>query len=166
MGLRRGVILTACVVAGAMLPAARAIAFGPDAAGCGAEHKVVVAVRRDSVSGSTWALMVDCEHPERPARMVLMADKSAAVGEVKGAVGVRSVRVETVAPMVVRAGETVRLWSQDGVSRLETTGVAQESGAAGRRIRVRLLRQEMQSDEAERFLTGVVDGPGSVEMGR
>jgi flagella basal body P-ring formation protein FlgA len=68
--------------------------------------------------------------------------------------------------MVVRAGEMVRLWSQDGLSRMETTGVAQESGVVGKRIRVRLLRQGMNSDEVEKFLSGVVDGPGSVEMGR
>jgi Chaperone for flagella basal body P-ring formation len=142
MGCNRKMhLMVACVVA--MLPAARAIAFSPDAVGCDVEHKAIVSVKRDSLLSLQWAVMVDCEHPERPARMVLLSDNAAVAGGIKGAVEVRSVSVEPVAPVLVRAGETVRLWSQDGVTRIETTGVAQESGAAGKQIRVRLLREGM-----------------------
>ncbi len=160
---RRMLLMVACVVAGAMLPTARAMAFSPDAGGCDAGHKAIVSVKRDSLLSLQWAVTVDCEHPERPARMVLLRDNAAAADGVKAA-EVRSVRVEPVATMLVRAGETVRLWSQDDVTRLETTGVAQESGAAGKQVRVRLLRQGMNSDEAEIFVIGVVDGLGSVEI--
>ena len=66
--------------------------------------------------------------------------------------------------MVVRAGETVRAWRQDGMTSIETSGVAEQSGAAGTRIQVRLLRRDLDGQDVERHVSGVVDGVGSVEL--
>jgi flagella basal body P-ring formation protein FlgA len=82
------------------------------------------------------------------------------------AVAAPTVVVKEAAPLVVKAGETVRVWSWDGMVKMETTGVAQVGGELGKRIRVRLMRQGMESAGTEIFVTGMVSGLGSVEMGR
>jgi Chaperone for flagella basal body P-ring formation len=142
------------------LGAASEHAWGQSGASCG-----VVTVKRDAVRDLQWAVVVDCEHPERPARLVPAVGKDVVPVRVVAA-AVPVAVVKEIAPLVVRAGETVRVWSNDGVVKMDTTGVAQESGGVGKRIRVRMLRQGMESTEVERFVTGVVAGPGSVEMGR
>ena len=153
MGLRvRWILMVALLDA--------AYASGQSAASCG-----VVAVKHDAVRDLRWALVVDCEHPERPARW-MPAGKDVAEMKTVAAVAAPVVAVQSVASLVVKAGDTVRVWSSGGVVRMETTGVAQENGAVGARIRVRMLRQGMESVGEERFVTGVVAGPGSVEMGR
>ena len=125
----------------------------------------LVSVTQDTLLRSRWALLVDCQHPEWPARMMLLpkeVDSSEVAGTV---VTVRRARIQRVAaaPMV-QAGETVRLWGRDAVASLETTAVAEESGDVGKRIRVRLLRRGIDSEEAPKQLAGVIDGAGSVEM--
>ena len=46
-------------------------AAGCEAAGASASMRVV-SVRQDALLGSRWGLMVDCAHPERPSRWVLL----------------------------------------------------------------------------------------------
>jgi hypothetical protein len=124
----------------------------------------LVSVTRDTLLRSRWALLVDCQHPEWPARMMLLpkeVDQSEAAGT---PAPVRSANTQRVAAPMVRAGETVRLWRRDAVASLETTGVAEESGDVGRRIRVRLLRRGIDTEETPKQVAGVVDGAGSVEM--
>jgi hypothetical protein len=134
------------------------------AAGCaaaGAPAGVrVISVKQDAVLGSRWGLMVDCAHPERPSRWVLLT----ASDELKVETKVQSVVAAVRRPMVVRAGETVRAWSQDGVASIETSGVAEQSGVAGARIQVRLTRRGLDGESVERHVSGVVDGVGSVEI--
>jgi predicted deacylase len=105
--------------------------------------------------------MVDCAHPERPSRWVLLGAETAEElkVEVKGQT-TAAVRV----PMAVLAGEAVRVWRRDGMASIETSGVAERSGAVGARIRVRLVRRGVDGESVERHETGVVDGVGSVEL--
>ena len=137
-----------------------ACAFGQSTASCG-----IVAVKHDAVRDLRWALVVDCDHSQRPARWV-PAGRDVAEMRTVAVVSAPAVAVQGTAPLVVKAGETVRVSNNGDVVRMQTTGVAQESGTVGKRIRVRLLRQGMESAAEERFVTGVVIGPGSVEMGR
>jgi len=141
---------------------ARANAAGCEAAGASAGMRVV-SVRQDALLGSRWGLMVDCAHPERPSRWVLLTGKAAEDG-LKFAGNVRSTVAAVRGPMVVRAGETVKAWRRDGMTSIETSGVAEQSGVAGARIQVRLLRRDLDGQDAERHVSGVVDGVGSVEL--
>jgi hypothetical protein len=134
-------------------------AAGCEAAGGSAAMRVV-SVRQDALLGSRWGLMVDCAHPERPSRWVLLT--SDAKLKVDGKV--QSVTTAVRGPMVVRAGETVRAWRQDGMTSIETSGVAEQGGAAGTRIQVRLLRRDLDGQDVERHVSGVVDGVGSVGL--
>jgi hypothetical protein len=171
---RRLLLLVAGCIAGLAVASTDAIAMG-----CGsgvspaasALPEVVarpslrlISVKQDSLLNSRWALMVDCEHPEWPARMVLLAGKEDAIEGLKFAAKIQSSSAAGRVPMMVRAGETVRAWRQDGMASLVTSGVAEQGGAVGQRIQVRLLRNGMDGQDAEMHVSGVVDGVGSVEI--
>src|ERR1700722_6025788 len=80
-------------------------AAGCDAAGASASMRVV-SVRQDALLGSRWGLMVDCAHPERPSRWVLLTSDAKLKVEMKA----ESVTAGVRGAMVVRAGETVKAW--------------------------------------------------------
>ena len=134
-------------------------AAGCEAVGAPASMRVI-SVRQDALLGSRWGLMVDCAHPERPSRWVLLTGDAKLKGETK----VQSVTAAVREPMAVRAGEMVKAWRQDKMTSIETSGVAEQSGVAGTRIQVRLLRRDLDGQDVERHVSGVVDGVGSVEL--
>jgi hypothetical protein len=138
-----------------LLPAA-----GFAAGACEVGPRVV----RDAELARSWRLIVDCRHPEWPARMVATTD--AAGREIAGGVKPRDSSPAVKAPVMVRAGETVRVWRQDAMVRLETSGVAESGGEFGKPIRVRLIRRDSSGQVVEQHVNGLVDGLGSVEMSR
>jgi hypothetical protein len=68
------------------------------------------------------------------------------------------------ASMVVRAGDVVRLWHREDYLNIEVTAVAQESGALGQAIRVRMVYPKNGETREERQFTGIVRGPSDLEM--
>lgn len=141
---------------------------GVDAA-IGMDGYRVSSLHRDAVLGRSWASVERCGHPEWPAVSVPREPKagrdglmlaSAAPHGVPPPAGQAAVHREAI---TVRAGETVRLWRHEANLRLELTGVSEESGAVGTRVRVRVLAKQ---DEGERPRTmfGLVRGPADVEM--
>jgi Chaperone for flagella basal body P-ring formation len=154
MGLRRGIWFGVLVLCASV----DAHAAGCVAVGASAPMRLV-SVRQDVLLHSRWGLMVDCAHPERPSRWVLL---TGADDGLKFAMATQSRMAAVREPMVVRAGETVRAWRRDGMASIETSGVAEQSGIAGARIQVRLPRRDV--DGVEMHVSGVVDGVGSVEI--
>jgi flagella basal body P-ring formation protein FlgA len=80
--------------------------------------------------------------------------------------GVRSVQAMAAAPLLVRAGERVRLWRRDAVVRIEMSGVAESSARDGERVVVRVTRETEDAGLATQEIAGVVRGAGDVEMVR
>lgn len=136
-------------------------AAGCEAAGASSSMRLI-SVKQDAVLHSRWGLMVDCAHPERPSRWVLLPGDTG--DGLKFSVKVQSTTAAIRGPMVVRAGESVRAWRRDGMALIETNGVAEQSGVAGARIQVRLMRRGLDGESVERHVSGVVDGVGSVEL--
>jgi len=151
IGLGFGVAWSACVAA--------AFAQG---AGCSGDGHRVVATRWDAVMGKSWELVEDCAHPERPARLI------AAVSAIEaGPAGIaRGVPVAVVQPLLVRAGDVVRLWQQTDTVRIEMTGVVERSAAMGERVVVRVTRQTEDAGLTVQRIDGTVRGAGDVEMER
>jgi hypothetical protein len=112
-------------------------------------------VRWDPLLGQQWATIASCDHPERPSIALLMSSPRATTEEVS----------PTPFP-IVHAGDLVRLWKQENDLRIEASGIAAESGATGRRIRVRLLRSDLDGQLQEQALFGIVRGKGDVEIQR
>ena len=77
-----------------------------------------------------------------------------------------SVSSSSATPLVTQSSDGYSLaeWRQDGMTSIETSGVAEQSGVAGTRIQVRLLRRDLDGQDVERHVSGVVDGVGSVEL--
>ena len=105
----------------------------------------------DVFSGITWAAVVSCVHPERPAVLI----KGAAPQAHKVAEPAR-------AAALVLAGTEVRMQRVDASSRMEVSGVALANGAAGERVRVRL--QSAIAGAQETFVTGIVRTDGTLDL--
>ena len=114
-------------------------------------------VRADAFGRRRWASVRSCVHPEWPAAVVqtgVQAAKTAAAEETTRA----------AEPMVVRAGDRVRVVESDAVSRLEMAGVAQASGRVGDRLAVRILAAGDGGEEL--VVEAVVRGAKLLEAGR
>ncbi len=131
-------------------------------AGCSGDGRRVVATRWDAVLGKGWELVEDCAHPERPARLV------AAVSVVEaGPAGiVRGLPVTVIRPLLVRAGDVVRLWQQTNTVRIEMSGVAEQSAANGEHVAIRVTRPADDAGLTVQRIDGTVRGAGEVEMQR
>ena len=121
----------------------------------------VTSVRWDPVLQQGWAMVARCGHPEWPEVALPTRLSSLALKREERTASIGVVDV----PLVVRAGDTVRLWRRENELRIEVAAVAEESGGVGKSIRVRLVRAGMEG-QAERQMVGVVRGPADVEMQR
>ena len=152
---------------------------------------VVERTNVDTVLGTEWALVVDCMHPERPPMAVAMpaghisarhmvvrpsprpavlsssiATPRVAFSAAMSASSViapssRSIAVNAVSPVLVRAGDAVVLWNQEPQLRMEIAAVALEYGHAGQVIH---LRRSGGIATPATTMTGVVRAAGSVEL--
>ena len=112
-------------------------------------------IRLDRVGGGRWARVVSCVHPERPGMAVRVADERPGVQ----VAGVAAGRLFGVGRTLVEIGSVVQVVQVEANVRLEVAGVAQESGAMGDAIRVRVGAAGL-----EHFVAAVVRGEGLVEM--
>lgn len=142
-------------------------------AACGAEFSakqadgmVVDHYLSDGILHRRWAIVMDCNHPERPWKMELRKTETEEVAW-RDQPAARVHRAAVALPPPVRSsplvspGMQVRVWRSEADSRMEMTGTALKAGAAGQHIRVRVLNAMGQP---EVVLEGVVRGAGSVEM--
>jgi len=134
---------------------------------CTANGYRVMARRWDAVLGVGWELRQSCAHPEWPARSVAMgAAGPKQASEVALAVQPQSVERDLTQPLLVHAGEPVRLWMQDASVRIEMSGVAERSAHNGERVVVRITHPSDDQGLTVERIAGIVRGAGDVEMER
>ena len=107
-------------------------------------------------------MITSCDHPERPA-FSLLAEESDSAGHSLEREPQTVTNKAQVIP-VVHAGDTVRLWRQEAVLRIELAVVAEENGGLGKLIRVRLLRRNTDDQSTQTEFAGIVRGRLDVEM--
>jgi hypothetical protein len=107
----------------------------------------VPAAVADAATGQAWQRVVDCEHPERPARLVPVSKPAQQASPTAGGHAARE---------EVRAGSTVDLWSSTAAG-LHVKSVALETAPVGQPIHVRGVM-------GTTTLRGIVRGPSSVEL--
>jgi len=78
----------------------------------------------------------------------------------------KATEVSPISLPTIHAGDMVRLWKQENHLRIEVSGIAQESGARGSRVRVKLLRSGLDGHQQEQTLFGIVRGQRDVEIQR
>jgi hypothetical protein len=115
-------------------------------------------MRWDSVLGETWVQVVSCDHPEWPPVELAVRGRRMETTE--------SVSGDELFPQlpVVRAGDAVELWSMQDDIRIEVAAIAEQSGALGKTVRVRLMHRETLGSQIEEQFMAVVRGPHDVEM--
>lgn len=152
--------LVACGLFASGLPAS-----AQSIAGCTPGGYRVIARRWDVALNIGWELRQDCAHPDWPARSVAVS-----AGVVDRSLNNPSVRQQhsppAFQPLLVRAGDPVTLWLQDDRVRIQMTGVAEQSARSGERVSVQITRQTDDAGLTVQRFTGVVRGPGDVEMER
>lgn len=123
----------------------------------------VLEVRWDPVLRQRWAVLESVAHPERP----LVAERtdaevSAPAVPVTGPNQAPAVKVRELA---VRSGDRVILWSDERNVRMQMAATAEGDASVGDRIELLVTGAGEYGDGGWR-VTGVVRGPGSVEMER
>ncbi len=141
------------------------------AAGLQATGFRVESVRWDAAQRQTWAVIRSCDHAERPA-LARLADLPhgapvAQTGSSAALVSAQSLQANTTVA-VVHAGEVVRLWRADSQAHIELMATAEENGAVGGKVRLRLLTPKEADGQyaPPRYFAGIVRGPADVEMER
>ena len=120
----------------------------------------VTRIQPDPVLGQRWAMIASCDHPEWPAFALPAGMSSRKTSE-----GVERLLSDSVKMTpVVRAGDIVRMWRQEGFTRIAVAGVSEENGGLGKTIRVRLLRSNTDDQSIPEQFSGVVRGPLNVEI--
>jgi flagella basal body P-ring formation protein FlgA len=105
-------------------------------------------------------MIASCNHPEWPLFALPVSTASpTSIADVG-----RSLTEGVGTPLVVRAGEIVRLWRQESLLRIEVAGISEESGGMGKTIRVRLLNASSDGRATPEKFSGIVRGPSDVEM--
>jgi len=132
-------------------------------ASCAADGRRVLAQRWDSVLGRGWDLVEDCAHPERPARLIASAS-TAETAMVKTLGG--TPLIAALSPLLVHAGEGVRLWQQSRNVRIEMLGVAEQSARIGEHVVIRITRRTDDAGLTVQRIDGTVRGAADVEMER
>ncbi len=130
--------------------------------GCQPDGTRVLAHRWDSVLAMGWELRQNCAHPEWPAHLAAISPDVAAVKAGGGRV-IQAAMAQSLQPLVVHAGDTVRLWMQDRTVRIEISGVAERSARSGEQVTVRVTQQSDDGLTVQR-IAGIARGPGDVEM--
>lgn len=148
-----------CVATPAAAAASAASASSLPTAGRGGFR--VASMRWDPVLRQRWVRVESCDHPEWPALEMPVPT----VEKPQRFVERDLVSLEKkAAPLVVRAGDAVQLWSTAGNLRMDVAAVAEESGALGAKVRVRLMQRQTRGGQSEREFEAVVRGPRDVEM--
>jgi hypothetical protein len=117
-----------------------------------ANAQTSTALHWDPILHQQWLTTTDCNHPERPAQARLTTTSTPLPLSI----------TQPNKPLVVRAGDRISLWSVESNTRMELSAIAEESGALGASIRVRL--QSAASNESSPELRGIVRGPANVEL--
>lgn len=121
----------------------------------------VARVQLDLVLSQRWAMIATCEHPDWPAfALPVSGTKLPIVPQEANRLVIRDSR----SVPVVRAGESIRLWGQDDLLRIDVAGIAEEDGGLDKTIRVRLVQRNTDGQSIPQQLIGIVRGPSNVEI--
>jgi hypothetical protein len=137
---------------------------------CGADGYRVVAQRWDAVLKRGWESRQDCTHPDWPLRLVAMSSRGDDAIEASPVMNTgmvaRPVSAQMQQPLLVKAGDTVRVWMKDNALRIEMTGVVDRSAHQGDHVAVQITRQDDETGLTVQRIPGTVSGMEEVEMGK
>lgn len=136
----------------ACLTALWGLASTPQSLAACANAQTATALRWDPVLRQQWLTTVDCNHLERPAQSKLTFTSTPLPKTIRS----------LEKPLTIRAGDRIRLTYHQSTTRMELTGIAEESGATGSTIHVRLTQSTSNTNIPE--LRAIVCGPAEAEL--
>ncbi len=150
----RTILCALCILIAPCVPAS-----AQSVAGCTSEGYRVVSRRWDVALKINWELRQDCAHPDWPARAVPISPDKNANSALQDTPGPRSQISFAAQPLLVHAGDAVRLWMQNNTVRIETRGIAEQSARAGEHVIVQITRQTDDAGLTVQQVAGIVRGP-------
>lgn len=134
----------------------------PAGVAAGKDGYRVKMVRWDPLLKQRWAMVTSCDHPERPSIAIQIPDERSE--GMQDNLESSGQTIQSPFP-IVHAGDLVQLWKQEQNFRIKVAGRAEENGAAGSRVRVRLIPSGFDIGQEQTFI-GIVRGPRDVEIER
>jgi hypothetical protein len=136
--------------------------------GCRAASYRVVSQSWDVVLKRGWEWRQDCDHPDWPLRLAAMGSAGEIASSPDSLIGVGRVTgiapERVLQPVLVNAGNVVRLWMQDDTVRIEMSGVVERSAHQGERVVVQVTRLDDKAGLTVQRIPGIVSGANEVEM--
>jgi hypothetical protein len=130
----------------------------------------VVSRNWDAVLKRGWETRQQCGHLDWPLQVVAIGTTGKYAGRtglpIDANAAAQALQRKLVQPMLVKAGDVVRLWMQDQAVRIEMTGVADRSAHQGERITVQVTRHDDEAGLNVQHIAGIVSGVSEVEMER
>jgi Chaperone for flagella basal body P-ring formation len=117
--------------------------------------------RWDPILHQHWISVTDCDHPEQP---ILSRITNSASDLTPASQNNLKNSPTTSGPLLVRAGENITVLRREASLQIEIRGVAEQSAALGKQVRVRLSKVGVDIEQAQKEIVGVVSGPATVEM--
>ena len=117
----------------------------------------VIRIKSDRLLGTNWAEVGRCFHPE-------WSTLSFPVSKLSLEIMSRTAAGSVSAPILVRAGDSVRLFRREPFLQIEVAGISEGTAGLGGTVRVRLVTRSSAASSAPEELTGVVRGRSVVEM--
>jgi hypothetical protein len=138
--------------------------------GCGTTSYRIVSQSWDAVLKRGWEWRQECDHPDWPLRLVAMGSsgRGTTSPDAKSSV----LRMAAIAPesaqspVLVNAGDVVRLWMQDDAVRIDMSGIVERSAHQGERVIVQVTRQDDEAGLTVQRIPGRVSGVNEVEIER
>jgi hypothetical protein len=126
-------------------------------------------VLTDPCLGAKWQLVFDATHPGRPPRMVPVKQEALQASASPTLLGqsFRSEEPDAFPPILLRAGDAVTIDQDSRFVHAEFQGVALESVAMGKSVRVRITLGSRRGEGAfqgtnEAVIVATATGPGRV----
>ena len=121
----------------------------------------VTGIQFDPVLEQRWVMIGNCSHPEWPT----IALKTTGAIPLRAPLKRRNPSIDSVRQTpVVRAGDSIRLWKQEDILRIEVAGVSEGNAGLGQTVLVRLLRSNTGDQLVPQQFSGIVRGPANVEI--
>jgi hypothetical protein len=149
----RPLAILVLAVALAAVPAPASVCAAPPATQTATPRWTLDRYIFDASLNQDWAVLVDCNHPQAPARMKLASNTAGNPHAAK-----RASAEHRLAPIAIKAGTAVEVSNgADAFASIRLTGTAMETAFPGQPIRVRL-------SAGGRMVRGYVRGSHSVEL--
>ncbi|GGA56123.1 hypothetical protein GCM10011507_04270 [Edaphobacter acidisoli] len=156
-------VLIATVAQAQCLPTPAAAAASVDLASFPTRAKNgyrVASINQDHALHKRWVMIVSCDHPDWPAiEMPLQT-----IQKQRSDPRELALLLLQTGPSIIRAGDAVELWNEQGNLRLEVAAISEQNGKLGEVVRVRLMQRQTLGAQNEKEFRGVVLGPRDVEM--